>query len=96
MAICRDSQVINVALDGTLYQDIPSEYPTEIKHRQTGDKTIPSDDLKILPDTPLMKLVCKQRMTANTFHLQAKKLGKNLKAMATADDGIIEAVYFKR
>ena len=95
MGICRGAQIINVALGGTLYQDIPTEYETDMVHRQTGDKTIPSHEVVVTDGTPLMALVGKERMTANTFHHQSiKDLGKDLKVMARADDGIIEAAYY--
>lgn len=94
LAICRGAQLINVALGGTLYQDIPSEVNTHIAHRQSEPKFATSHDVKILPDTPLQMLIGAERMRANSFHHQAiKALGKGLEVMALADDGIIEAVY---
>ena len=95
MGICRGIQVINVALGGTLYQDIPTEIPSDIKHRQSEPNTLPSHEVKILSDTPLMELIGKERMTSNSFHHQSiKALGEGLEVMALADDGIIEAVYY--
>ena len=95
MAICRGIQVVNVALGGTLYQDIPSEIPSEIPHRQKEPRNQPSHDVKIISDTPLMELIGKERMTANSFHHQSiKALGDGLEVMALSDDGIIEAVYY--
>ncbi len=95
MGICRGIQLINVALGGTLYQDIPTQISTDIPHRQTEQKNQPSHSVKILSDTPLMELVARERMTANSFHHQSiKALGEGLEVMALSDDGIIEAVYF--
>lgn len=92
LAICRGSQLINAALGGTLYQDIPTEVDTKIIHRQTVPKTKPSHSVNIAPDTPLAKMIGKDTMSANSFHHQAvKKLAPGLKVMATADDGLIEA-----
>lgn len=94
LGICRGAQLINIALGGTLYQDLPTELPTEISHRQTEPKFSPAHSVKILADTPLYDLVKKDRMTANSFHHQAvKKLGKGLSLMALADDGVVEAFY---
>lgn len=94
MGICRGAQLINVALGGTLYQDIPSEYATDIIHRQKEDKTQPSHGVNIVGGTPLYELVGKDSMIANSFHHQAvKKPGENLRVMAKSDDGIIEAMY---
>ena len=95
MGICRGVQLINVALGGTLYQDIPSEIPSEIAHRQTEPRTMPSHEVNILSDTPLMELIGKERMSANSFHHQSiKALGEGLEVMALADDGIIEAIFY--
>lgn len=94
LAICRGIQLLNVALGGKLYQDIPSEIPSEISHTQSEPKTKPSHSVNIIPGTPLHALIKKDRMVANSFHHQAiRTLGKGLEIMALADDGIIEAVY---
>lgn len=95
LGICRGSQLINVALGGSLYQDIPSEIPSEISHRQTEGKFAPSHSVKIVKDTPLHALIGADEMAANSFHHQAiKLLGGGLEAMAYAPDGIIEAIYY--
>ena len=94
LAICRGAQLVNVALGGTLYQDIPTEVDTEISHRQTEPKYSTSHDVRILQSTPLHGLIGAERMRANSFHHQAvKTLGCDLEVMALADDGIIEAFY---
>lgn len=95
MAICRGSQVINVALGGSLYQDIPTQIPSEINHRQVEGLKQYSHDVNVIKDTPLYRITngC-ERIKANSFHHQSiKTLGKGLKLMATADDGIIEGAY---
>ena len=94
IAICRGAQLVNVALGGTLYQDIPSEVDTKIAHRQIESKFSPSHDVRIIADTPLYEMVQEERIKANSFHHQAiKALGKGLEIMAVADDGIVEAAY---
>ncbi len=96
LGVCRGMQLINVALGGTLYQDIPSELETSIPHRQTEPKFSASHEVRVADGTPLYSLVNEKRMSANSFHHQCvKDLAKDLGAMAFADDGIIEAVYFK-
>lgn len=92
LGICRGMQFLNVALGGTLYQDIPTEYKTDMKHREPDAKLMHS--VNILGDTPLYTLINNDKMTVNSFHHQAiKTLGRDLEIMARADDGIIEAVY---
>ena len=94
LAICRGAQLVNVALGGKLYQDIPSEIPSEIAHRQVEPRFSPSHSVRVISDTPLHSLVGCERMTANSFHHQSVSvLGRELRVMAVADDGIIEAFY---
>lgn len=94
MAICRGAQLVNVALGGTLYQDIPTEIISNIPHRQTEPKDSHSHEICVFENTPLRHLVMSERIKVNSFHHQALKLlGNGLSVMATADDGVIEAVY---
>ena len=94
LGVCRGHQLINVALGGTLCQDLPGECPTGINHRQSAPKTEPSHEIVIAPNTPLAALIGKERMMGNSFHHQAvKTLGKELAVMATAEDGTVEATY---
>ena len=94
LAICRGAQLVNIALGGTLYQDIPSELQTTISHRQSEPKFSPSHDVKIMINTPLYEMVRTAQIKVNSCHHQAiKTLGKGLEMMAVAEDGIIEAVY---
>ena len=95
LAVCRGAQLVNVALGGTLYQDIPTEVDTDTVHRQTEGIYEYSHDVEIKEGTPLFRLCGETRIKANSFHHQAiKKLGEGLAVMAQADDGIVEAVYY--
>ena len=94
LAICRGAQLINVALGGTLYQDIPSEYPNAICHNQGADKFSYSHEVNILDGTPLFDMLNQERIKINSFHHQCiKDMGRLIEPMALADDGIIEAYY---
>ena len=94
LGICRGIQMINIALGGTLYQDIPSQYKTDIPHSQTNGLHAYSHSVQIVKDTPLHALTESDKIPANSFHHQAiKDLGRGLVPMAYAPDGIIEAVY---
>ena len=96
VGVCRGLQLINVALGGTLYQDIPSEIKTDVRHQQLEDRFAPSHEVNVHPATPLFDLVGVERLCANSFHHQSiKTLGKGLAISATADDGVVEAVYWK-
>lgn len=94
LGICRGAQLFNVALGGTLYQDIPSECPSGIPHRQTEEKFEFSHDILVRDGTPLSALVGVDRMRGNSFHHQAiKALGSSFRVMAEAEDGMIEAIW---
>lgn len=96
IGICRGAQVINVALGGTLYQDIPSMLGESFPHRQTEALLEYSHGVNIEVGTPLFELLKTERIRANSFHHQSvKALGDGLRVMARADDGIIEAFYLE-
>ena len=96
LGVCRGAQLVNVALGGTLYQDIPSELETDMAHQQTVGLLEFSHDVNVLPHTPLAALVGKSRIRGNSFHHQCvKALGNGLSVMATADDGVIEALWLE-
>lgn len=95
MGICRGAELVNVALGGTLYQDIESEIETHIAHRQTEPKFSHSHKVNVLHETPLSRIADSERIRVNSFHHQAIRiLAKDLIPMAIAEDGIIEAVYY--
>ena len=95
-AICRGIQALNVALGGTLYQDIPSELPSDISHLQSEKgfaRNVLTHKVVINSDTRLRSIVGDTEMMTNTFHHQAlNKIGEGLIVTAVAEDGIIEAV----
>ena len=94
LGVCRGAQLINVALGGTLYQDIPTECPSHIPHVQIEAKFEHSHRVDILNGTPLADLIGTPDMGANSFHHQSiKHLGQDLAVMARAQDGMIEAIF---
>ena len=85
--------MINVALGGTLYQDLPSERPGDVVHKQTEPKNAFSHSVNLLADTPLHRLVGVERMRANSFHHQAvKHLGKGAVISAITENGVVEGI----
>ena len=90
LGICRGLQFINVFLGGTLWQDLPSEHPSVIVHRQGKPYGTPTH--KVVLSGDLRMLLGKDNLEVNTLHHQAAKdLSAGLTAMAVAPDGIIEA-----
>ncbi len=93
LAICRGLQVLNVALGGTLYQDIPSEPGSVINHSQKEPRHHPTHAVKVQEGTRLGAVLGTLDLEVNSFHHQAiKRLGDGLRAVALAPDGIIEGV----
>ncbi len=96
LAICRGLQIVNVALGGTLYQDLPLQFGGTVLHNQKEGKFESSHFVNVRKNTPLYAVIGKQKMVANSFHHQAiKKLANGLEIMACAEDNLIEAVYAK-
>lgn len=92
--ICRGIQFFNACLGGTLYQDLPTEYPLEVAHvmRPPYDQTVHS--VALLPGTPLAALLDRAELGVNSYHHQAiKALAPSLAEMARSEDGLVEAVY---
>ena len=90
LGICRGLQFINVFLGGTLWQDLPSQHPSEIVHRQGKPYGVPTH--KVMLSGDLQTLLGKDILDVNTLHHQAvKDLSGDLTPMAVAPDGLIEA-----
>lgn len=90
LGICRGLQFINAFMGGTLWQDLPSQHPSEIIHRQGKPYDVPTHQVTLSGD--LQTLLGKDILEVNTLHHQAvKDLGSGLTPMAIAPDGIIEA-----
>lgn len=100
LGICRGMQVINVAFGGTLYQDVLKEMPGAIKHDYHFDdkgNELPHNtrvhDVTVEPSSLLYELVGEETAKTNSLHHQGiKALGKNLRAVAHTQDGLIEAI----
>ncbi len=91
LGICRGLQFINAFLGGTLWQDLPSQHPSDIVHRQGKPYGVPTHNVSLSGD--LRSLLGKDTLEVNTLHHQAiKDLGRDLEPMAESPDGLIEAV----
>jgi putative glutamine amidotransferase len=93
-AICRGMQVLNVALGGTLVQDIPSERPGALVHSQKAPRHEATHGVKVMGEgTRLGRLLGALEVEVNSMHHQAiGRLGEGLQEVAWAPDGIVEGV----
>ncbi len=93
LGICRGIQILNVALGGTLYQDLPSQRYSPVEHHQGLPYDQSVHDVSILRDSPLDELFGIKSLSVNSYHHQAvKTLADSLEAMAYSEDGLVEAV----
>jgi putative glutamine amidotransferase len=93
LGICRGIQVLNVALGGTLYQDIASQVPESICHTPKTDKAVNTHTVLLETGSRLQKITGKRKIWVNGKHHQAiKDLAPGLAATAHAQDGVVEAV----
>lgn len=97
LGICRGIQMINVLQGGTLYQDLPSEYGTEVVHHMEHPYDASAHEVTIEQKTPLHDLFQADHLGVNSLHHQAvHDLGTDLQVMAVSSDGIVEAVRHTR
>jgi len=93
LGICRGIQVLNVALGGSLYQDVASDPGTEIQHQQTGPRDKPAHPVKVVSGSFLARILGSEELEVNSMHHQAVKApGQGLLPVAFAPDAIIEGV----
>jgi len=98
LGICRGAQLINVAMGGTLYQDIKSQVPAALGHRAPDAYEKNFHKIKIEPESGLARMYGSVRNgTVNSIHHQSiKALGSDLVVEAYAEpDGIIEAIRWE-
>lgn len=93
LAICRGIQLVNVALGGSLWQDIPSQRPGALTHRAPTERDVRSHQVEIAPGSRLAAALQTTRCEVNSFHHQSvRDLAPGLLVTATAPDGEIEGV----
>lgn len=94
--ICRGQQVVNVALGGTLYQDLKRDGATELSHaspKELGRDHI-AHEIEVTPGSRLRKALGAARLDVNSHHHQAvRRVAANLRVTAVSPrDGIIEGL----
>ena len=93
LGICRGLQLMNVAFGGTLYQDLPTQHPSSVNHRQKESGTTPTHPISIIKESKLAEITGQEVLQVNTFHHQAiRKLAPGFKITAWAPDSIAEAI----
>jgi len=90
--ICRGIQVLNIALGGTLYPHIPDEFGNTIEHRLPPRRPT-RHPVRVEADTLLARVLGATEVDTCSWHHQAvRDLGTDLRPVAWAADGVVEAV----
>jgi putative glutamine amidotransferase len=93
LAVCRGIQVLNVALGGTLHQDVGSDPGTQVQHSQKEPRDQPTHKVTLAPGSRLAREMGTDEVEVNSMHHQAVKgLAPCLTAVAWAPDQIVEGV----
>ncbi|MGH7581494.1 MAG: gamma-glutamyl-gamma-aminobutyrate hydrolase family protein [Gemmatimonadales bacterium] len=93
LGICRGIQLVNVALGGSLYQDLPSERPGPLDHNRAGTRTDRSHAIRLAPGSLAAEVLGATAIRVNSFHHQAiRDLAPGLVATGWSEDGLIEVV----
>lgn len=96
LAICRGHQVVNVALGGTLYVDLPTERPGRVNHSQVAKKFEAVHSVEVAPGSAMHAMYLQTSLGVNTTHHQAiHRLATPLTATLLAPDGVIEGTEFR-
>ena len=93
LAICRGIQVLNVALGGTLVQDLPTERAGAVAHDPGGARAARVHEVAVTPGSRLAGALGATRATVNSFHHQAvDRVAEGLVVTAHAPDGVVEGI----
>jgi putative glutamine amidotransferase len=90
LAVCRGSQVLNVALGGDLVQHLPDVVGDE-KHKHTAG-VFADHDVDVLPGTRVEQILGDHAPVKSHHHQGYGRLGEGLREAARAEDGTVEAL----
>lgn len=92
-AVCRGMQLANVALGGSLYQNLTKVSESPIHHMQAPvDRKIPTHSIRTEKNSRLNQIYG-ETTNVNSFHWQGiHRLGDRLKITARSEDGVVEGI----
>ncbi|MBW8876141.1 MAG: gamma-glutamyl-gamma-aminobutyrate hydrolase family protein [Acidobacteria bacterium] len=96
--VCRGLQVLNVYLGGTLWQDLPTQHPSDVRHAvsETPD-TLAHTVQVVAPGAPIGELLSREVPRVNSRHHQAlKRMAAGFVPVAFSPDGLVEAAFLDR
>jgi putative glutamine amidotransferase len=93
LAICRGHQLLNVALGGTLYVDLPQQRPGGVNHNRPDRTDQPVHKVALTPGSLMHKMTGQRTLAVNSTHHQAvARLAPMLRPTAVSPDGLVEAL----
>jgi putative glutamine amidotransferase len=95
LGLCRGLQIMNIHFGGTLYQDLPTQFSSTIKHEShaTLERKRLVHSVDLVPNTILSGILGQSPIEVNSIHHQGiKVLGRGLRTSAQSPDGLIEAI----
>jgi putative glutamine amidotransferase len=94
LGICRGAQVLNIAAGGDIFQDLPSQAGSLLRHvQQPTPMTYPTHAIRVEAGSRLSAITGREALRVNTWHHQAvRKVAPGFAVSATAEDGVIEAI----
>lgn len=96
LGICKGCQIINIAMGGTLYQDLFNQRKGILKHNQEAPRWYPTHRVNIKKDSYLYKIINQETIKVNSIHHQSiKDVSPNFNISAVAEDGVIEAIEIR-
>jgi len=94
LGICRGAQILNVVCGGSLYGDVQKEKRSRLKHIDYRRYDSYRHTVTIVPGTPLERWYRRNELRVNSYHHQGiRTLARRFRAMAHAEDGLVEAYY---
>jgi putative glutamine amidotransferase len=96
--VCRGIQVLNVYLGGSLWQDLPTQLPSQVDHSQSETPDVLAHTVRVAePHRPLGERLTRDVPLVNSRHHQAvKQLAEGLVPVAFSPDGLVEAAVLDR
>ncbi len=93
LAICRGPQMLNVALGGTLYQDIPAQIAGALGHNAKDERSTRIHPVRIEAGSRIAEAIGATDISVNSLHHQSvRDIAPGLIATAHAPDGVIEGI----
>jgi gamma-glutamyl-gamma-aminobutyrate hydrolase PuuD len=92
LGICRGSQLLNVVCGGTLFGDVQKEKHSHLKHIDSEHYDTYRHTITVVPGSPLERWYRHKTLRVNSYHHQGiRHLARRFRAMAHAEDGLVEA-----